>query len=290
MRFRFFKITILLPFILGGTTFVSCQRMELSQRPEDVREEIRMVFHELPDAPDTRVTAINNSSDLNNATIYWHMTSGTYGDEQSQHSGSFTFKSGITTYNTGQYRASSGPVSNYYVTNRTAGMSYLDGSVVMTGVSNDQDVMVGRMSTDVSDVDIIMEHIFTRLGELSLNAPSGYTVSVSQWEIEGATGSGTAGTYNLSTQTWSSVTALAKRTVSASGDDLYLVPGNYKIYVRYTISKSGWSKEYYSSATVTLDAGKVNDITGSVNASVNSVTFGITPQEWGPLHTVVEES
>jgi hypothetical protein len=137
-------------------------------------------------------------------------------------------------------------------------------------------------------VDLL--HIFARTGDLSLDATNGYTVDQDNitWEIQSNNNNtGISGTYNLKTGAWTNTTRLYNSNWYSfdSGSDLYLIPGNYNVRVRYRLKMGNeWTGDYIQSdpKSVTLSRGLVNKIQGHVTgtgASAINITVNVEP--WG---------
>jgi hypothetical protein len=97
---------------------------------------------------------------------------------------------------------------------------------------------------------------------------------------------GIAGTFNMTTNTWeSSSSELITKTAVDNNSDLYLVPGEYTVYVTYTLTKGGegeYVETFTKHADITLQQGKVNNVSGTANgadASEISLTLSVAP--WG---------
>ena len=113
-----------------------------------------------------------------------------------------------------------------------------------------------------------------------MNAQEGYEISGISWKIQSGSSGGTKGTFNMATKMWSSVSALAQQSV-ASGTDLYLVPGNYTLSVTYTLKKEDWTNTFTKTASVKLEAGKINNISGTaVGGTAEEITLSVTLTAW----------
>lgn len=221
----------------------------------------------------TKTTAITTVP----SSLYYSMTTGTLGSEETSKKGSTSGNVGSGKIATGVYQTLSPTSYNYYVSN--AAITFASSGSTISA-SNTTDVIAGKVTSDKTNPTVTLDHIFARTGTLMLNSQDGYTPSDVSWSIVSKTG-GTGGTYNIAKDSWASVTALSSTTITKDSD-MYLVPGSYTLTVHYTLTKGDWSDSFTKHATVTLVAGKVNNISGNAsggNASEISITVTLT--EWG---------
>lgn len=213
------------------------------------------------------------------STLNYSMTTGTIGSETSKiESASGNVGSGKIA--TGVYQSLTPTSYNYYVSN--AAITFAASGSTISAV-NTTDVIAGKVTSKETNPSVKLDHIFARTGTLTLNSQSGYILSNVSWSIESSSAGtgGTGGTYNIAKDSWASVTALSSTTITKDSD-MYLVPGSYTLTVHYTLTKGDWSDSFTKHATVTLVAGKVNNISGNAsggNASEISITVTLT--EWG---------
>ena len=220
----------------------------------------------------TKTTAITTVP----SSLYYSMTTGTIGSETSKiESASGNVGSGKIA--TGVYQSLTPTSYNYYVSN--AAITFAASGSTISAV-NTTDVIAGKVTSKETNPSVKLDHVFARTGTLTLNTQSGYTLSNVSWKIESST-AGTGGTYNIAKNIWTSVTALSSTAITETSD-LYLVPGDYTLSVTYTLTMGDWKQTFTKKATVTLVAGKVNNISGNAsggNASEISITVTLT--EWG---------
>lgn len=210
------------------------------------------------------------------STLNYSMTTGTIGSETSKiESASGNVGSGKIA--TGVYQSLTPTSYNYYVSN--AAITFAASGSTISAV-NTTDVIAGKVTSKETNPSVKLDHIFARTGTLTLNSQSGYALNNVSWSIESSS-AGTGGIYNIANGRWSSVTKLSSTAITKDSD-MYLVPGDYTLSVTYTLSKGDWNQTFNKKATVTLVAGKVNNITGTAsggNASEISITVTLT--EWG---------
>ena len=124
------------------------------------------------------------------------------------------------------------------------------------------------------------EHIFSRLGNVTLVAFPGYTISGVSITLTPKTG----GTYNLRTKSWSgittgSATGIANSTPGTKANDLYTVPGIYTLTASWTATDSGSNTVTYTNRTVDveLEKGVVNNATITLGGNI---TVGFALEEY----------
>lgn len=136
---------------------------------------------------------------------------------------------------------------------------------------------------------LTFSHVFARLGDVTVNAQAGYTLSAVSISITPKTG----GTYNLRTgagQTdgtgWSapttgSATGIALATAGTKSNDIYLVPGTYTLTATWTATRGDYTETFASKqVSVFLMGGKVNDITTTLGGLAEEIVFTVSVTEW----------
>lgn len=220
----------------------------------------------------TKTTAITSVP----STLYYSMTTGTLGSAETSKKESASGNVGSGKIATGVYQSLTPTSYNYYVSN--AAITFAASGSTISAV-NTTDVIAGKVTSKETNPSVKLDHVFARTGTLTLNTQSGYTLSNVSWKIESST-AGTGGTYNIAKNIWTSVTALSSTAITETSD-LYLVPGDYTLSVTYTLTMGDWKQTFTKKATVTLVAGKVNNISGTAsggNASEISISVSLT--EW----------
>lgn len=210
------------------------------------------------------------------STLYWGATTGT-----SSESTKWSTTSATVSYNqisTGKYQTYSPTNYNYYVSNLdfTAGGD-------MSVPNNGTDVLAGRTyQSSSTNPSVILNHIFARTGSLTMNTQAGYTISGVSWAIVGKSAiNGTAGTYNMRSQSWTASSSTLSEQAISSSSNLYLIPGTYTFKCTYTLTKGDWSYTFTKSADVTIVGGKVNNITGTASGgSASEIVIGLSLTAW----------
>lgn len=124
------------------------------------------------------------------------------------------------------------------------------------------------------------EHVFSRLGNVTVEAFPGYTITGVSITLTPKTG----GTYHLHTKAWSgittgSATGIANSTPGTKANDLYTVPGIYTLTASWTATDSGSNTVTYTNRTVEveLEKGVVNNATITLGGNI---TVGVTLEEY----------
>lgn len=225
----------------------------------------------------TAITAIPS-------TLYFSVTTGKQGSSETAKKQSESVSSAGGKIATGLYQTVNATSYNYYVSNLPITFA-ASGSTV--SASNATDVIAGTTTSDSTSPSVTLDHIFARTGTLTLNTQDDYDLSNVSWKIASVTG-GTAGTYNIATKAWSSLTALNSTSITELSD-MYLVPGSYTLTVSYTLTKGDWTQNFTKSASVTLVGGKINNISGTASggaASAISLSVSLTP--WGSTNITAD--
>ena len=257
-----FVASLLLPLMF----LAGCQKHQAVEREE-------IVLH-LDDegkfTVDTKATAVTTLP----SSLYWGMTYSNGTVKQATTSKSVS----SSKISTGYYQTLSPTTYIHYVSN----LNFTAGGA-MTVANNGTDVIVGKSSSSSATPSVTLNHIFARTGTLTCNTQSGYTISGVSWTITsyGST-TGTAGTYNVSSESWTARSAALSETSINSSSDLYLIPGEYTIKVSYTLSKGDYSQSFTKSGRVTLSAGNVNNITCTASGgAAQEIVLSLSLSAWG---------
>lgn len=194
-------------------------------------------------------------------------------------------------YKGGKYWPSTNPMYHFYASNAAVTVGATGATVAAT---NAKDVVcaylpasqVGYKSTN----NLAFEHVFARIGDVTVSAASGYTLSGISITLVPKTG----GTYNLFSGAgksdgtgWSATTAgtatgIANATAGTKSNDLYLVPGSYELSATWTATRDDYSETFSSKKkTVSIVGGKVNKITTTLGGEASEIEFSISVAEWG---------
>ena len=257
------KIRYILLFVVCLSSIFSCHKAEIDT---GMGKEIVIGVGDdfIVDTKATAISSLPSSTGSGTETVKWSAASASVSSSK---------------INTGKYQTASPTSYNFYVANQ----SFTVGGD-MAVANNSTDIIAGRTGGSSSSTpSVTLNHIFARTGTLTCNTQSGYSISDVSWKIvsNGAV-SGTAGTFNMKSQSWTASSASLSEQTFTSSSDLYLIPGTYTIKVSYTLSKGGsgeYSQSFTKQANVTLVAGKVNNITVTAiggNASEIAVSLSLT--------------
>ena len=235
----------------------------------------------------TRTVSETTAATLESSGFYVSAVTGSAGSESSVwNSASFT-KDG-TYFEGDKYWPNSNPSYKFYAS--SLAITYAAaGSTV--NASNTSDVVCSYMAspTYMSPNTFIFEHIFARIGDVTVSALDGYTITGVSVSITPKTG----GVYNMRTGSgqsdgtgWSSLTTgsatnIANATPGTKSNDLYLVPGNYDIAFSWTASKGGYSEaQSRTIKNVAVTGGKVNSFSAGLTGSASEIEFGVSITPW----------
>ena len=148
--------------------------------------------------------------------------------------------------------------------------------------TNDTDVVCAYLENpSFGSVNTLsFEHIFARIGEMTVLADTGYALSDISITIVPATG----GTYNIVEGSghddrtgWSSLVSGSPVSLASvegtNSPDLYLVPGRYPILLSWTAVKGGAPAEHFTdiSAALTVSSGAISKYVITLGGTPNPV-------------------
>lgn len=235
------------------------------------------------------------------ATFNVLASTGTVGASETQAWAPVAVTKDGTDYLTGKYWPLTDQSYHFYASNASLTFGATGSTVTADGST---DIVVAYLPTPSfkEKNTLTFNHIYARVGNLTLNTQSGYTLSgVSATLKDGVSG----GTYNIFSgngQTdwtgWSALGAASDRALGAfsssttapvSTNDLWLVPGDYTISVTYTLNKGDYSEQFTKTGTVSLVAGKTNTITATaVGGSASEIKFGVSVTAWSNNNIALE--
>lgn len=258
---------------------VSCNVMDDDRFPTD---EVVFGVRDFDVKVQTKATAIGAANFGN--TFYASATTGAAGSETSAWN-SVTF-TGPTNYAGGKMWPDSNPSYHFYgsnvaITHNAAGCT--------VAATNATDVMCAYMASPTYKVKNTLNfiHVFARVGSVTVNAESGYTLSNVTVVLKNTL---TGGTYNIRTAAWSGTTNAGNSTIytksgtNAHGtisNDLYVIPGTYTVEATWTATKGEYSQTFSSkSTTVEIERGKVNNLDTTLGGNATEIIFGVSVEEW----------
>lgn len=160
-------------------------------------------------------------------------------------------------YLTGKYWPVTNPTYRFYASN--CGLTINEG-VPCTVVDESMDAVCGAMTTPTFQAEtttIVMRHIFSRIGSISINSEQGYELSNISIKLTEAR---IGGKYNLKTYRWFDCTSQSNMALQIGNNDILVVPGTTAVEVGYTMTKGDYSYSFTSTSNVTLMEGKICDL------------------------------
>lgn len=196
----------------------------------------------------------------------------------------FTKASNDTKFtSSGIYWPASQKAMHFYASNLSPVFS---GGDVTVSANTDTDVVCAYLDSPSwkSVNQLTFDHILARLGRCTITAPEGYTGSNLSITIKPMTG----GTYNLRTASWSSQTEASSAVVVTNSfdgggtvNDIYLIPGQYTLTAKYTLTKGTYSQSFTKTASVTVSAGCINLISATLpQGNATDIQFTVSVNEW----------
>jgi len=179
------------------------------------------------------------------------------------------------------------PVYHFYASNVSL---VFDANGTTVSASNSTDVVCAYLasSTYMSPNALSFQHVFARLGQVSISAATGYSLSDVSISITPKTG----GTYNLRTGNgrtdgtgWSGLSSGSPESIAPSSagtkdNDIYLVPGTYTLSCSWVASEDTYSKSFSKDVNVDIVGGKVNTISATLGGDVTQLVFGVSLSAW----------
>lgn len=255
----------------------SCNKAEISEAgnilPPDETGQVPILFttDSFDVSVSTKATAVTALPSFKVSA-----TTGTSGSE-TQKWNSINF-SGTSTYSGGKYWPVTDQKYHFYAAN--ADITFVATGCTVAPADASTDVVVAYLESPSYKASnkLTFNHIYSRIGKLTLNAPSGCTLSNVTWTLSAPVG----GTYNIRTNTWTPGTAAAQTLAAgtSSTNDVYVVPGTYTLTCKYTITKGDYSESQTKTASVALTQGKINNITGTAVDGSTAIAFTISVTAW----------
>ena len=277
------KVFILLA-ALSAITLSACTKSVSAPVP-DANEILFMADYGVDYDVETKATAVTSLSSFKASAV-----TGTAGSETAVWTNVSYSNAGDSKYVGGKYWPSTNanPYS-FYASNIDLTFNAAGNTVT---ANNGTDVVCAYLASPTyKDVNTLtFNHIFARIGNMTVQAASGYTLSGVSIKVTPKTG----GTYNLRTgngQTngtgWSS-TANGSATELTSGaegtmaNDIYLVPGTYTLTATWTATRGEYTQTFTGkNSDVSLVGGKVNNITATLGGLAEEIKFSVSVTAWG---------
>lgn len=200
------------------------------------------------------------------------------------------FSKNGTYWKGGKYWPTSNPSYRFYaVYPKTYTMTAAAGGATIAA-TNENDIVCAYASSSTYKTanTLTFNHIFARLGSVTVNQGSPYSISSITISITPKTG----GTYNLYTGAgntdgtgWSSLTDGSATTIASktgsNSNDIYLVPGTYTLTASWKATNSPYTKTFTGKTVdVALVAGKTNNITCTLTGDGTELQLGVSLTAW----------
>lgn len=193
-------------------------------------------------------------------------------------------------YVTGKYWPSTDGKYAFYASN--IALTHAASGATVSPANNDTDVVVAYSAYSSSNyrkvVPLTFDHIYSRIGSVTVETPESYTLKVNSVSTQIVKG----GTYSLKNGSWSNKGTAAAQTLAVGNNDVYAVPGDIVVTVNYTLTKGDYTKTFEKSGTISLAQGKVNNITATPSLSTeegaSDIVFTVSLKDWGTQNHSVE--
>ncbi len=198
---------------------------------------------------------------------------------------------GDGSYTGGKYWPSSDPDYHFYASNRPLSFR-ADGCTVSADSQTDVVCAYLPAPTFREANALTFQHIFARIGRLTIvSARADMRVR----DVDIRLTPLTSGVYNLRTGAWSGTvegasTCIGPGSAGCRDNDLYLVPGTYKLSCSWTLDYKGYTSSHAESKTVTFLAGKLYNLTASLGGSVSLPPLTFYCDEAGMVQLYIRSS
>lgn len=187
-------------------------------------------------------------------------------------------------YSADKYWPASDPKYHFYATNANLSFSAQGCEIPVTDASIDIVAAYLPKPSYKNSNNLTFHHIFTRIGTITVNSPSGYQIN----DVSLALSAPVSGLYNVRTGAWTPGTSQAQ-SLNVGSNDVYVVPGTYTLTVNYTLSKGDYTESFSKSGSVTLEKGKINKISTTVpEGSATEIRFSVSIEPWTEIELTPE--
>lgn len=285
--------SIFLVALVAALALVSCNK-EKAFAVSDV-EALEEILFSVDDGAGTRATEVTTS---NLSSMNVTATTGTSSETAVSNFSNINFTKQNTVWKGGKYWPANNPSYHFYASNAT--LTHTSSGNTVSPQNASTDIVVGYLAnpTYKSQNSLTLNHIFAQIGTVTVNAPSGCTVSNLKISVLPKT----SGTFNLKSNSWTSrgnagsatyLVGSANSGVSITtaggstngGDkDLWLVPDTYTLTASYNLSIGDYtSSTITKTSSVSLTQGANNNITATLptDDNVSEITFTVTVTAWG---------
>lgn len=286
------RLSILLAVLLG---LLSCSKTEDSRVDVSALSDIPIAFDvesiSVTSEPETKVTP-TTAANLN--SFYAVATTGTTPSDKPLWTSTLFTKDG-TTYKGGKYWTLNAPAGGYhfFASNLQVNSAANSSSVTVTVPNATSDYVGAYLPTTAfqGTNQLSFKHLFARCGNVTVTAEEGYTIS----NVEVHFLPYTTGVFDLRSidstdgTGWSSLGGNTSQTVfGPSGspgtvsNDIYLVPGSYRLYASWKAVKGDYSRDYsnVASGEIPFVGGKINRVSVGLKGNAAEILLSVSVSEW----------
>ena len=215
------------------------------------------------------------------STLYWGATTGSGPESTKWSSSSASVSDGKI--NTGKYQTLLPTTYNYYLSNVALSVGE-NTTVTATGGTTGTDVICGRTTSSSTTPSVILTHIFARTGTITTSCANGTLSDISYTIKAKGAGTGTSGTYNLRTESWSSTSGLESATAISGSSDMYVVPGEYIIAATATYTRGDYVVTKTLLGELPLEGGEINNIALTWPDAGTEIVVNVSLNPWTNLN------
>lgn len=270
---------LIISLVLAGVALLSCNRIPepgAGLSADEVAFKVKGSSSYLN--MDTKATVVNTASIVSSG-FKASMTKGEEGEETLLWGNvAFTHSAGV--FSGGKWWPSSDQNFHFYASNVPMTHS-ADGNTV--AADNATDVVVAYLGSPAYRQvnSLVFNHVFAFLGDVTVAAEEGYTLSGVSIRIVPQTG----GTYDIKSGAWSDVTTGSSTEIAdvagVNTNDFCLVPGTYRVLASWTATKGDYSETFTDmDVDVTLVAGRVNKLSTVLGGRATELRFSVSVTPW----------
>lgn len=295
---NFFLLLLATFFSFAAT---SCNRAEFRTSGNDAMSDDEISFRVEGLDVDVDTRAVSQVTDL--TSFYVSASTGTMGSSDTYKWSSIQFNKSNGEFTGGKYWPDTNPNYHFYASNVSMTCTANSApTIAVTSIDKDIVCAVCATPTHKATNALSFEHIFARLGSVTVNGPGeGYSLLTVSIMITPKN----KGTYNIysgngktdasgwtDTATTLSATEIAASDGQTKSNDIYLLPGSYTLTAKYTLTKGDYRREFTKTKDVSLEKGKINIITASIpkpgsGDGAQDIIFTITVAQWTDKATTV---
>ena len=259
----------------------SCQR----ELPYETAGQLNPITFTADDCMGVSVTVTRSGVDPVESLDVFEVTAttGSSGSEVMEWANAtFSKVSGTELYTGGKMWPSMEVAYHFYASNST--LSFGTSGCTVSGDGTEDIVCAYLPESEYNKQNsLAFNHIYARIGEVSIEAQTGYEISDVSISMECPV----TGTYDIRTGAGKSdgtgwtPSSPEVRTLVSGANDQYVIPGEYVLKVSYKLTKDEWSESFDKTAKVCIVGGMINIIKGTaIGGNASEVTFDVTVAEW----------